>query len=100
MNKVVLYNNLMDVYEKSLTDNQKDIFTLYYKENLSMQEIAEEKQVSKSFVGKVIKEVENKLTQLEDTFGLLKLKTELSKTLEEKDVSVMKKKIMDLINKI
>ena len=96
----MLFNNLFDIYEKALTDNQRDLFSLYYKENLSMQEIADEKTVSKAFVGKVIKEVEKKLTQLEEEYQLLKIKEDLTKLLDENDLEIIKERIGMIINHI
>ena len=61
MNEVVYYNNLFDIYGFLLTDNQKEIFSLYYEENLSLSEIAEYKKVSKSYIGKIINDTKKKL---------------------------------------
>ena len=44
-----------------LYDKQKEIFSLYYEENLSLSEIAEIKKVSKSYIGKIIQNVKSKL---------------------------------------
>ncbi len=96
MDKVILYNNLFDIYENTLTENKKELFVLYYKENLSMQEIADEKKVSKAFVGKVIKEVEKKLEQLERDFKLLKIKDRLNYIMTINDVNTIKSLIKDV----
>ena len=66
MNEVVYYNELFDIYGFLLTDKQKEIFSLYYEENLSLSEIAEYKKVSKSYIGKIINDTKKKLNYYED----------------------------------
>lgn len=61
MKEFVYYSELFNIYSFLLTDKQKDIFSLYYEENLSLSEIAEYKKVSKSYVGKIIENVKSKL---------------------------------------
>ena len=100
MNEFVLYNNLFDIYNKVLTDKQQEIFKLYYCENLSMQEIADTFKVSKSFVGKVIKECINKLQEYEDMFRIYSLKNELMHLTKENDIKKLKAKITTIVNKI
>ncbi len=100
MEDFVLNNNLFDIYGSTLTDNQQDIFKLYYEENLSMQEIADLKKVSKAFVGKVIKESVNKLEQLENSFHLLEYKNSLMKLEKETNLDLIHKEIAKIINNI
>lgn len=61
MEEFVYYGKLFDIYSFLLTDKQKEIFSLYYEENLSLSEIAEIKNVSKSYIGKIIQNVKSKL---------------------------------------
>lgn len=65
MNEFVYYSELYHIYGFLLTDNQKEIFSLYYDENLSLSEIAEYKKVSKSYVGKIVDETRDKLDYYE-----------------------------------
>ena len=60
MEKFIYYNNLFLIYKDLLTTKNSEIFNLYYGENLSMQEIADIKGISKSRVGIIIKNVQNK----------------------------------------
>jgi predicted DNA-binding protein YlxM (UPF0122 family) len=100
MNNFIYYNNLFDIYSSFLTDNQKEIFILYYEENLSMQEIADLKKVSKSFVGKSIKDSEDKLNTLENTLHNFQNKESLNKLLVESDIKILKDKLKLIINNI
>ena len=62
-----------------LTDKQREIFSLYFDENLSLSEIAEYKNVSKSYVGKIIKNAKAKLDYYERNIKHLELLDKLQK---------------------
>jgi len=66
MKDFIYYGELFNIYGFLLTEKQQDIFSLYYNENLSLSEIAEEKNVSKSYVGKLVSDVEKKLDYYEE----------------------------------
>lgn len=68
---------LYEIYKKLLTDKQRDYFENYYYEDLSLSEIAENFEVSKTIVSKTLKQVESKLTELEETLGLNKIYDDL-----------------------
>ena len=72
-------NNLLDLYKDLLTDKQQEIFSLYYDENLSLSEIAEYKNVSKSYVGKLVSDVEKKLDYYEENLKHYELLKKLDK---------------------
>lgn len=68
---------LYEIYKNLLTDKQRDYFENYYYEDLSLSEIAENFEVSKTIVSKTLKQVESKLTELEETLGLNKIYDDL-----------------------
>lgn len=68
---------LYEIYKNLLTDKQRDYFENYYYEDLSLSEIAENFIVSKTIVSKTLKQVESKLTELEETLGLNKIYDDL-----------------------
>ena len=68
---------LYEIYKNLLTDKQRDYFDNYYYEDLSLSEIAENFIVSKTIVSKTLKQVESKLTELEETLGLNKIYDDL-----------------------
>ena len=49
------------------------IYIIYYNENLSLSEISDIENVSKSYIGKIIKESQNKLLFYEENIGYYKL---------------------------
>ena len=55
------FNSLFDIYKELLTKKEQDAFKEHYVEDLSMQEIADNQNVSKSSVGMTIKRAEQKL---------------------------------------
>lgn len=71
MEKTVYFNQLYLIYGSLLTENEKELFNLYYAENLSMQEIAENKKISRSAVGNTIKTAEKKLESYEQKIQYL-----------------------------
>lgn len=62
--------NLYIIYNDLLTINQKNYFKSYYFEDLSLSEIAENYNVSKTLIGKTLKQVENKLIDLENSLKI------------------------------
>lgn len=66
MNEFVYYSELYDIYGFLLTEKQREIFSLYFEENLTLSEIAEYKKVSKSYVGKIINNAKKKLDYYEE----------------------------------
>ena len=63
---------LFDFYGEVLTPRQKEYFDLYYNEDLSLDEIAENYGISRQGVRDVIVRAEAIMTDLEDKTGLMK----------------------------
>ena len=64
MEKNVKIGMLLDIYGALLTDKQQDILDLYYNQNLSLAEIAEEVGVTRQAVRDSIVKGENKLFRI------------------------------------
>lgn len=60
-------NNLFDIYKNLLTKIEQETFINYYGEDLTLSEIAENRGISKSSVGKTLNNVEDKLKQYEES---------------------------------
>ena len=73
MEKFVYYSELYNIYSFLLTDKQREISDLYFNENLSLSEIAENKNVSKSYVGKIVNNTTQKLDFYENNLHHLEL---------------------------
>ena len=63
---------LFDFYGEVLTPRQKEFFDLYYNEDLSLAEIAENYGISRQGVRDVIVRAEAIMTDLEDKTGRMK----------------------------
>jgi predicted DNA-binding protein YlxM (UPF0122 family) len=63
---------LYDFYGELLTDRQKEFFDLYYNEDLSLAEIAENYGISRQGVRDVIVRAEGVMTEMEDKTGIIK----------------------------
>ena len=63
---------LYDFYGDMLTDRQKEFYDLYYNEDLSLAEIAENYGITRQGVRDVIVRAEAILTELEDRTGIIK----------------------------
>ena len=93
MEDFIKFNNLFSLYSSLLTETQREIFEDYYGENLSLQEIADNRGTSKSFVGKTIKECEQKLLDYENKLHKLEIKEIIDKCLSDENLENIKKHI-------
>lgn len=95
MNRVLYYNNLFSIYRELLTEKEQNIFSLYYEENLSLSEIAENLQITRSAVGNTVKIVEKKLEEYEKKLHILAKNELLKMALNDNIDTVLKKKILE-----
>ncbi len=72
---------LFDFYGEMLTDRQKEFYDLYYNEDLSLTEIAENYHMSRQGVRDAIVRAEAVLTELEEKTGIIKRFQEQTKDL-------------------
>lgn len=74
---------LLDFYGEMLTEKQRDFIDLYYNEDLSLSEIAENEGITRQGVRDSIKRAEVQLFDMEEKLGLADKFTELKKGLDE-----------------
>lgn len=92
----IYYVELFDYYGELFTDKQKEYFTDYYFNNLTLQEIADNNNVSRNAVHKNIKELVQKLEYYEEKLNLYKNRQRILKLIENIDNNI-KEKIEELI---
>lgn len=92
-------SSLFDIYKDLLTTTEQETFISYYMEDLSLSEIAENRGISKSSVGKTLSQAEEKLKEYESIIGKDQIKKELESILEERDITNLKKRITKIIEK-
>lgn len=84
---------LLDFYGNLLTDKQLDIMDLYYNDDLSLGEIAQQFSISRQGVHDAIKHGDEALTDYENKLGLKKAQDEYHAELNE-----YKAQAMDIYN--
>ncbi len=82
--------SLLDFYGEVLSQRKQEVLSLYYNEDLSLAEIADEIGISRQGVRDLIKKAEEELIFLEDKLGLQK---KLYEALEQSD------RIFELMNR-
>jgi predicted DNA-binding protein YlxM (UPF0122 family) len=85
LDKTELMNNLLDLYGGLLTENQLNVMELYYMNDLSLSEIAEELNVTRSAVHDTLKKASIMLEMYESKLGLLAKEKEKMLLLEKID---------------
>ena len=83
MNRIYL-NNLFDIYQNLLNEHERQIFMDYYQDDLSITEIGENEQVTRTAIHKTIKSVEKKLITFEEKLSFYNKKEQIKQALENK----------------
>ncbi len=74
---------LMDFYGQLLSERQTDMMNMYYNQDLSLSEIAEEMQISRQGVRDAIKRGEKQLSEFEKKLGLVKRFSDMTAQIAE-----------------
>ena len=85
---------LYDYYESLLNDKQKEYFSLYYFDNLSLSEISENLGVSRNAIHKSLKSIESLLLDYEDK---LKIYDKTKKIEEIIKGSLVEDKVLEVL---
>ena len=99
MEDFLYYNDLFDIYGDLLTDNEKENFLEYYQEDLSLSEIASNKNVSRNAIHKTLKIVIDKLNNYEAKLHVYEMKQALNEAIELDDITKIKNKLKTIIDK-
>lgn len=79
---------LFDFYGKLLTKRQREVMELYYEENLSLSEIADEFQISRQGVHDALKNAEKALRLYEEKLALVEKMQTGRQAMEEIDAAI------------
>ena len=74
---------LCEIYGKLLTEKQNEILTDYYNNDLSLSEIAENNNITRQAVRDIIKKGENKLFKYEEKLLIMEKMLKQEKVLQE-----------------
>ena len=72
---------LLDFYGDMLTDTQREVVDAYYNEDLSLAEIAQDRDITRQDVRDAIKRAEQQLLEMEERLGLARRFQEVQKAL-------------------
>jgi predicted DNA-binding protein YlxM (UPF0122 family) len=97
MEEFIYYNDLFDIYADLLTDNERENFRDYYQEDLSLSEIADEKNVSRAAIQKTIKNVIDKLNNYEAKLHIYEKNSKVIEALNSDDIEEIKKNIREIL---
>lgn len=93
---------LYDIYGKLLTLKQQEIFEEYYLYNLSLREIAQNRDISYQAVRDSIKSSEKMLKDFEKNIGMNSLKKKINTLYDnikfENDIHVIKDEVTKLLS--
>ncbi|MDR4886526.1 putative DNA-binding protein [Fredinandcohnia sp. QZ13] len=105
--KTMRMNYLFDFYQSLLTPKQRNYMSLYYLDDFSLGEIAEEYEISRQAVYDNIKRTETMLEEYEEKLLLFqkfqerrKLFTELKRLSQKYDDSVEFQNVIQLLEKL
>lgn len=98
--KTVRINELLNVYSSQLSSTQREILENYFVYDLSMSEIADDRQVSRAAVEDAIKKGSKKLETLESELHLLEKRETLLKAVKTIKENTSDEKIISAANDI
>ena len=85
LEELIYLNNLFDLYQSLLTPAQSEIFNEYYNDNLSLSEISEIHNISRSAASYSLKLVRKKLEKFEAKLHLNEIIEDIKK--ENKEIA-------------
>ena len=97
MDKTIYLNNLYDFYQDLFSEKQQKIFEEYYFDNLSLAEVADNNDVSRNAIHKLLKGIEEKLYKYEDSLKLYEKSLKLNAIIEKIDNTTLKKSLEELL---
>ena len=103
MSKNLLICDLLELYGKLLTEKQLKLLELYYFDDLSLSEIAENEGGSRQGAMDVIKRAEKELLKMESVIGLYSRNKEQTKIINDLKTAYKNsdsKKIDSLLSKL
>lgn len=100
LEKTIYIGQLFSFYKSLLTEKQRDMLSLYYEEDFSLSEIAEEFDISRQGVHDSIKRGEKSLKVYEDSLHMNARRLERLKLLKQLSEVVNDTDATDLINQL
>ena len=96
-NDRIRFGSLYEMYGALLTEKQQQCLELYFCEDYSLAEVAEEMKVSRQAIHDLLKRVEQTLERYESMLGFLR-RTEKTRTLTEEADAILREAISETNN--
>lgn len=97
-------SQLLDFYGETLSERKLSVMSLYYNEDLSLSEVAEEVGISRQGVRELIKKSEKELTELENKLGLVERFNRLRSLADAAEEKLLRenvsKELTDAVNEL
>lgn len=87
---------MYDYYKQLLDDKEREYFEYYYFDNMSLQEISENLNVSRNAVHKQLKKVKEKLENYEAKLNLIEKSNKLKEIINTIEDEKLKKELIDI----
>ena len=100
LERVIYINNLFQIYGKLLSDTQQEIITDYYEYNLSLSEIAENRNISRSAVDDALKKGVSKLEKYEEDLKIYQRNEDIKSLLNKLKENNLNDEEMKIIKEI
>ncbi len=97
MEEKVKVSILLQIYGNLLTEKQKEYMDLYYNEDLSLSEIADNNDITRQAVRTILLKSKNKLEEYEKQLKFMQKEKKIKKYIEQIQITDTNKKI---INKV
>lgn len=94
MEKNIYLTILFDIYGELFTNKQKDYFIDYYYNNLTLQEISENYEVTRNAVFKSLKDTEEKLLYYEEKLKIHEKENKIISLIKDE---ILKEKIKEIL---
>lgn len=94
----VKYGKLFDVYGKLLSEDRQKVVSLYFEYNMTLAEIAREKQISRQAVLDSIEKSCAKLEEFENVLHIVEKENQITQILEE--IKVLAKQQPEIVKKV
>lgn len=96
----VEYGRLFEIYGKLLNEDRQKVMTSYFEYNMTLAEIAQERQISRQAVLDAIDKSCQKLKDYDKCLNLLENKNQIRKELEEIKILAKKSNQEEIIKKV
>lgn len=89
--------SIYEIYKGLLTEREQDYFENYYYEDYNLQEIADNYEVSKAYVGKYINDITEKIENYEKVLKVAEKTKRIRELIADQDDEILKLKIEEIL---